>query len=326
MHPSMALKQTTLIRWTGRGKFADLRSSVEFVLAENRARARIAELGSSLVATGPEPIGVAALVGSMPGVSWVAAGMAASSPKELREAAGALGVRYLRRGDRFAVEAEATRGMTSGDLAGTVTSSMLEAVKGARVSDTPKVRFRAAFDGRAGVVGVEVKAGVGGVPTGAEQAACLVSGGVHSSVLAWMAMLQGFRVQLVHAEVDERSLRAVARLYSELSHRGDPRWLGLEVIQGGPTSGALRSYAGASKVPVFAGFHSAGMEVGARVTGSLSPLYLVPEETFHMEYEALGLKPLDSHVDWRAQGAGGLRVRRFGGSMADVSGVLDGVR
>ena len=322
----MPSKQTTVIRWTGRGRLADLRSSVEFVLAENRVKAKVAVMGGSVLVIGPRPIGVTALLGSMPGVSWVAAGMAARSLKEVGGAASLLGSRYLRKGDRFAVEAEGTKGTTSGDLAGVVTSRILEAVKGARVSETPKLRFKAAFDGKGGVVGVEVKAGVGGVPTGDVPVACLVSGGVHSSVLAWMAMLQGFKVQLVHAEVGEESLRAVARLYSELSHRGDPRQLSLEVIQGNSVAGALRDYARAAGMPVFAGFHATGGRGWAKIQSSLSPLYLMPEERFASEYAPLGLRPYEASVDWGEQGRGVLRSKRYGEKTADVSGVLDGLR
>jgi hypothetical protein len=216
--------------------------------------------------------------------------------------------------------------MLAGDLAGAMTSKILDAVKGARVSDRPKVRFRAAFDGRGGVVGVEVKRGVGGAPTGTERVACLVSGGVHSSVLAWMSMVQGFRVSLVHVEVAEESLRAVARLYSELSHRGDPRWLDLEVVRGGSVAGVLRSYGAESEVPVFAGFHSSGASVRTRLRGVSAPLYLMPDEMFQSEYDALGLWPYDSPVEWGSKASPGRGRRRFGGVAADVSGVIDGLR
>jgi len=325
-HPSMASKQTAVVRWTGRGRFADLLSSVEFVLADNRVGAKVTAMGWSVLVTGPGPIEVAALLGAMPGVSWVAAGVAANSLKELGDAAGVLGRRYLRKGYTFAVEAEGTGGTKPGDLAGAVVSKILETTKGARVSESPKTRFKAAFDGRGGAVGVEVKAGVGGVPTGSSPVVCLVSGGVHSSVLAWMAMLQGFRVQLVHAEVDEASLRAVARLYSELSHRGDPRWLGLEAISGKSMAGALRAYASATKMPMFAGFHPADKRIRTPIRRAEAPLYLMPEEWFRAEYSSLGLSPYEASVDWNARGAGISKSRRFGGKRADVSGVLDGLR
>jgi len=144
-------------------------------------------------------------------------------------------------------------------------------------------------------------------------------------VLAWMALLQGFRIRLVHAEVSEEGLRAVAKLYSELSHRGDPRWMELEVIRGETVAGALRAYIAASKIPVFAGFHSSGGEASAKVRGALAPLYLMPEERFGSEFESLGLWPYEAAVDWREQGAGGWRSMKFGGKAADVSAVLDGL-
>ena len=113
-------------------------------------------------------------------MAWIAAGFGAARVDELSSAGGVLAKRYLRRGDSFSVEAEATGGVLASDLGGAVTSRILEAVKGSRASESGKVRFRGAADGKAGVVGVEVAAGPGGVPTGVVGASCLVSGGVHS--------------------------------------------------------------------------------------------------------------------------------------------------
>jgi hypothetical protein len=322
----MPAERCTILGWTGKGRLSDLQSSLEYVLKDNRLRARVNVAGGSVVVVGPEPIGVAGLLGFMPGVSWIAAGMAGRSLRELVDSAGVLARRYLRRGDGFSVLAEGRGGIVSGDLGGSVTSRMLESVKGARVrEDSPKVRFRATFDGRRGVVGVEVKAGVGGVPTGSETATCLVSGGVHSSVVAWMAMLQGFRVRLVHAKTGEESLLAVARLYSELSHRGDPRWLSLEVIEGESASGALGEFA-KSGVQLISGFHRLGSTARPRIRGVLAPLDLMPEEWFESEFATLGLKPHEERTPWDEEGRGISKTRRFAGRTADVSDVIDGLR
>jgi adenylyl- and sulfurtransferase ThiI len=321
----MPAKRTTILRWTGRGKLDDLRSSVEFVMGEEGMKPRVYIIGDSITLDGPEPLGVAALLGWMPGVAWVAAGLTARSHKELYSAARRLAEKYLRRNDRFSVEAEGRGGAVASDVAGTVTSAALDGTKGSRVDqESPRVRFRAAFDGGRGVVGVEVKRGPGGFPMGREQVACFVSGGAHSSVVAWEALRQGFRVRLVHAKYSEESLKAVARLYSELSHRADPRGLSLVVLEGDSVSGALSGYADRSKERVFAGYAVAG---GRRwLQKVLSPLYLMSEERFAEEFSALGIRSFDAPEDWTKKAAGEQVVRRFGGRRADVSGVLDGLR
>jgi len=320
----MSSSRTTILRWTGKGSLDDLRSSVAYILGVEGIRARVSNLGDSVILVGPEPLRLAALVGNMPGVSWVAAGFTAHSHQELSGAARKLAKRYLRKGDRFFVEAEGTAGVLASDISGIVTSVLLDGAKGSRVSsDSYKVRFRAAFDGVNGVAGVEVRRGPGGAPTGREQVVCFVSGGIHSSVIAWEAVLHGFKVRLVHAKYSEESLRAVARLYSELSYRADPRGLSLEVLEGESVSGALSRYAGSFKGKVFGGFTPGAQ--GRQLLKVLSPLYLLSEEEFASEFIALGIKSFDLPEDWDREGEGKRLVRRFAGRRADVSGVLDGI-
>ena len=163
----MPYPRTTILRWTGKGSQDDLRSSVAYVLGLERVGARISALGESVMLVGPEPLSLAALFGNMPGVSWIAVGIAARSLQELAAAAGKLAGRYLRKGDRFSVEAEGTAGVLASDIAGVVTSAVLDEVKGTRVSiESPKVRFRAAFDGEEGVAGIEVKGDKGALRQG----------------------------------------------------------------------------------------------------------------------------------------------------------------
>jgi len=321
----MPTTRTTILRWTGRGTLDDLRSSVEFVLGEEGVKARVSRVGHSLVLDGPEPLGLAALFGYLPGVSWVAAGISARSYGELSSAARQLARKYLKKGDRFAVDAEGTSGTVASDVSGVVTSAVLDEAKGSRVSaESPGVRFRAAFDGGRGVVGVQVRMGPGGTPTGKEEVTCLVSGGIHSAVVAWEAVLQGFKVRLVHSAYSEESLGAVARLYSELSYRADPRGLTLEISDGESVSKALSGYVGSSKEQVFAGF-AAGAARRWQLPKVLAPLFLLPEEAFATEFEGLGIRSDDSPEDWDREAEGERMTRRFGGRRADVSGVLDGL-
>jgi len=306
----------------------DLKASVEFVLKENGVRARIRSAGGTLIVVGPEPIGVAALLENMPGVAWIAVGEAASSFRGLAEAGGALAKKYLRKGDRFRVEAEGSSGVVEGDVSGVVTSGVLDSVRGARVSQAhAKVTFRASFNGSKGTVGVELRLGPGGAPTGNEAAACLVSGGMHSSVLAWMAALAGFRVRLIHARASDEGLKAVARLYSELSHRVDPRGLSIEVLEGGGVSDMLAKFAAREGGQVFGGFGRTGREVPSGLRAHvLAPLYVMPEEWFRSEYESLGVKGHDSKADWSAKKSGAFVTRSFGAMASDISGVLDALR
>jgi adenylyl- and sulfurtransferase ThiI len=321
----MSSPRTTILRWTGKGNPDVLQSSVAYVLGVEGVKAHVSKLGDSVTIVGAEPLRLAALFGNMPGVSWVAVGLTTRSLRELSVAAGELARRYLRKRDRFFVEAEGTAGVLASDISGIVTSAVLDAAKGARVSnESPRVRFRAAFDGEKGVAGVEVRRGPGGAPTGREQVACFVSGGIHSSVVAWEAVLQGFKVRLLHAKYSEESLRAVARLYSELSYRADPRGLSLEVVEGESVSGALSRYAASFRGKVFAG-HTPETP-GRQLPKVLSPLYLMSEEKFASEFEALGIKSFDAPEDWDREMEGKRLVRRFTGRRADVSGVLDGMR
>ncbi len=304
-----------------------LRSSVEFVLRSEGLRGQVWTVGNSIIAEGAEPLRAAATLAHMPGVAWVAAGVVVSSLKEAALSAGSLATKYLRKGDRFAVEGEGTQSVVGADVAGAVTSGILEAAKGARVSETPRVRFRAALDGRKGVVGVRVADGPGGTSMGGKWATCLVSGGLHSSVLAWNALLAGYRITLVHAKTDESGLLAVARLYAELSHRVDSRGLKLEVLSGWAVPRTLASHLKPGG-DVFAGFHSTGGPVPGPLAGkAAAPLYLMSEELFRSEFETLGIKGDGARVNWEVAGEAGARLttRTFGGWAEDVSAVLDGL-
>jgi hypothetical protein len=324
----LALRKTSIIRWTGSGNLGDLKSAVKSVLRSNGAEGRVWSVGNAVVAEGNDPLGVAALLGNMPGVAWIAAGEIVRSSRQLSSASARIAPRYLRRGDRFRVLAEGTAGAIASDLSGTVTSAILESVRGARASEGEAgVTFRAAFDGTMGAVGVEVRKGPGGVPTGREKAVCIVSGGMHSSVLAWAAALSGYRVRLVHARTNDDALKAVAVLYAELSHRVNPRGLGLEVLHGDSTLQTLARFASKSGVPNFGGFHRGGSEVPALLRGGvLAPLYLLPREGFESAFETLGVKAHESKETWNVKGTGRFVSRKISGATYDVSGVLDALR
>lgn len=318
-------KQTVaIVRWSGDGDRASLVRSVRRRLGEDGVEARVESLGGSLVVRGTDPLAVATSVGNLPGVSWVAVGYRGRA-RDLGDLSSTLAGKYLRRGDKFAVAADAPSAALASDAAGAVTSGALEAAKGARVSESqPKFRFRVSIEGDRAVLGVGIADGPGGFPTGGDRVSVLASGGMHSSVVAWMAAVSGYRVDLVHAYVEERSLRAVSGLYSELSHRIDPTGVRLEVLFGGPPSGLLLGWAKKERGTVFGGFRTGSPVPSTLKGGVVGPLSLASERDFKEKYSALGLKPFVARMDW-IPGPSRWTSRVFGGRTADVSEVIDGL-
>lgn len=278
---------------------------------------------------GPEPVGVAALLAYLPGVDWLAVGRSSDSVRGLAAELARLARIYVRPGGRFAirVESEDPR-MKPSDLAGAGNSAVLDAVKGSRVSeDAPSTIFRVAFDGKRGVASVEIGRGPGGTAMGRKVARCLVSGGKHSSVLAWDAMLSGYSVQLVHAEAGDDSLMAAARLYAELSHRVDPNRLSLLVLRGGGARQMISRWARGIPGAAFAGFHAeCHSEPKSIARNVYFPLYFLPEEEFDRIFSGMRVKSVDSRETWAGGGGKATRVLTYGGVRADVSAVLDGLR
>ncbi len=277
-----------------------------------------------MIVEGTDPVGTAVALGHLPGTAWIAVGLAFNSMKDVAPAAGRIAMRYLTRGDRFVVIGEGTGGAPGADVAGAVTSGILDAVRGARVSEAARVRFRAAQDGGGGVVGVEIIEGPGGSSTGETWVNCLASGGAHSSVLAWYALLMGYRVRIIHMRTVESALIAVARLYAELSHRVGPGSLKLEVVEGGGE--ALAQHLDGTG-GVFGGFRPTSKPVPRALLKAVSaPLYLMPEEMFVSQFESLGVKADDSEAGWCELGGTELRVNAFDSWAEDISAVLDGLR
>ena len=284
--------------------------------------------GNSLIFSGVDPVGTAELLRHVPGVSWLAVGFPVGSNKSLKRGASVLARKYLKPGRRFSVVTEVSgTSVPASDFTGAANFAILEAVEGARVDEAkPNVTFRVALDGSAGAIGVHIIDGPGGNPSGSERAMCLVSGGVHSSVMAWMALLAGYSVELVHAQVADQSLRAVARLYAELSHRADPSELSLRVVRGGGAPRRLSEAAAEAPGVVFGGFRATGPGIPPSLKTVKAPLWLFPEEGFESEFQGLALKAHHRMQDWAEKGRGVGRSRSFGGTTADVSRVLDGLR
>lgn len=320
---------TIVARWTGRGRLEDLADSVREILRIEGRRAKVLTIGRSVVVDGVEPASVANLLGRLPGIDWLAVGRSSERLSGLAAELARLARNYLKPRGRFVVRAEATDGKVKpSDLAGAGTSAILDAVSGSRVSEAaPSVTFRVAFDGSHYVAAVELCRGAGGAAMGRDAVYCLVSGGKHSSALAWAAMLSGHPVRMVHVKTSEDSLLAVARLYAELSQRVDPRKLDLTVIEGEGTARAIARWSEGVEGAVYAGLHSECHKGVAPIARRVeSPLYLLPEEWFDSLYSQLGLRPLDQRETWKRRRGGAMRALRFGGWRGDVNDVLAGLR
>src|SRR3989475_3354634 len=253
-------KASALLRWTGFGALEDLERSATKVLAGRGFS--VARVGETIVVLGGEPATAARHCAHLPGVAWIGLGYASEGGLEaLLRSLQALGERYLKRNSRFGVQVEVTRSKSlRGDVVGAANSLLLGLRRGARIDErSPELIFHVALDGNQGVAGVEIRRGVEGVPTSASKAFCLVSGGMHSSVVAWMAALAGFSVELVHIRTSEESVVEAGRLYSELSHRIDPTRLKLTLLTGSKNSpeGVLAAWLKKTgeESPAFGGYH-----------------------------------------------------------------------
>ena len=322
--------ESTLVGWTGRGLVTDMAASAKRILKIEGKTSRTRVVGSSLVVEGGRPTEVAGLLAFLPGVSWIAVGHSSGSIDGIMNDVSRLSKTYLKRGASFSVRAETYDTETKpSDLIGRANSAVLDAVGGARVKeDGPSVRFRVTFDGRRGTAGVETGDGPGGTPTGERGVFCLVSGGMHSSVLAWLALLSGLRVELVHVACGDGALREVARLYAELSHRIDPVALSLRVLEGPATADAIERWAGRTDGKVFAGNHaecigSSSLALPAMVH---SPLYLLPESEFEAVLASLSLGGCEPEATGAKSRGEPLKEKWFGLKRADMHGVLDGLR
>ncbi len=320
------MEGTSILKWTGRGRIEDLELSVRGVLRAEGARGMVRRCGSSLTVDAGDPASVAMLFQRLPGVAWTAAGHPLRTVEDVAPVSRRLALTYLKPRMTFAVAAESTSGPTALDLAGAVTSVVLGEVKGARVDEgDPEVKFRVTYGGGGGAVGVELRTGPGGTPVGSAWTDCLVSGGLHSAVVAWHVLLSGERVRLIHVKEADESLKSVARLYSELSHRVDPVGVSIAVFDGGSIESALRRRGTRGRGIPVGGFHA-----GARLPPTLSgkvgaPLSLLTEEEFESAASDLAVAFTSGRHRWGESISRKARRSTFGGVRTDMHGVIDGL-
>ena len=329
------MKPAAILGWTGNGSLEDLAAtSLRKLQADG---ADITTAAKSLVVRGRDPVAVARRLEYLPGVSWIAVGYEFGTSQECLARLALLASRYLDSGSSFRVGVEAANGARrEGDLLMEATSTILKSVKGARVDEKgPAAQFRITEAGSRGACGVQLREGAGGAPTSKETTAhCLVSGGYHSAVTAWMAALSGFSLTLVHARDDDESLRQVARLYAELSRRMDASSLELNVLEGeGSPGDRVAAWLRGAKGEVFAGVHF-GCRGATRARSLrrfpkvLFPLLLLQEAEIRSRLVSLGIREKASDrvatLSFSRRGAA-FRVKRFGGREADQNSVLDSI-
>ncbi len=315
---------------------SDLRTTASNVLAANHiASARLSKSAGSVVVRGIRSASAAWALRNLPGVEWVALGVSTGpSVRSITDALVPIARNYLARGTTFRVIAEAADDAAlESDIAGAATSRVLDEFRETRVDETgPKVVFHVTVDSSAAVVGVGLYSGVGGTPTSKSRTAfCLVSGGTHSSVVAWMTVRAGYSVALLHVFQSEDAIREVARLYAELSQRMDPSALTLTVLfprKSADPGKILRLWMRRLRNEVvFSGAHAeCGNARLIRLAKVVAPLYLLSEERFRAINHSLGLRgdpsTLGESRERRGRGVG-FRAKSFGGKRADEHGVLD---
>ncbi|MDA4113175.1 MAG: hypothetical protein OK474_03930 [Thaumarchaeota archaeon] len=329
------MKPAAIVGWTGNGALDDLARTA---LSKLPGEVEVTQGARSLLVRGGDPVVVARRLAHLPGTSWVAVGYQFEGLAGCLSNLAVLAKRYLEEGASFKVSAEVEEsGKEEGDVLMEATSTLLKSAKGSHVDEkNPKLWFRVVMVKDSGACGVQLREGDGGVPTSRKMdAACLVSGGYHSAVTAWMAALSGFSLTLVHARDDDESLRQAARLYAELSQRIDASSLRLEVLEGEGTAGdRVLAWLEAARGDVFTGVHPecrgmAGMELLRRYPPALFPLLLVQEGEIRSRLDGLNIRGKTVDREAKLSASKGKKekfsVKAFGGREADQNDVLDSI-
>jgi len=331
------LKPVAMVGWSGLGSFDDLEATVLRKLGARKAD--MDRVGGTLLISVEEPVAAARSLAFLPGVAWIAVGYRFTGTDGYLKVLNLLAKRYLSKGKTFRISANSVRSKQSGgDLILSGNSELLSSVPGVKVDEgRPRVRFRVSIDGAKGACGAEIRTGPGGSPTGDDWVACLVSGGERSSSMVWMAALSGFSLRLVHSWTDDAALRRVAKLYSELSFRMDPRCLELVVLEGGKSPmGRIGRWLHDHDGATFAGLQPERPQVStelARKFPNLSlPLVFVQDDSISAIFRSLGLGPVARKASsWgmtpkALEAATPYSEIKFGGVQADLNTVIDAIK
>ena len=333
------MRTAAIVRWTSRGSIDDLVATVLEVASEDGEEVRTSLIGSDLVLHQVDPIRAARALRHLPGVSWIAVGYEFTGIKQFGDRLEVLASKYLGKNSSFSVSANVTSPEYSGgDIVLMANSMVLSGHRGSKVNEkTPRVRFQVSMVDGHGVVGVVIWFGVGGTPTSPKRTAyCLVSGGMHSSAAAWMAAKSGYTIRLAHLWRDDKSLRAVAKLYSELSHRMSAKHLSVQLVRGDGSEAALLKgwWKGAEEIPVLVGLHLECKDhrysdylIGAQ-RKMVFPVAFMSEEEIVGIRKDLGVAetgpPASGSILFGdPKAASKLKIHTYGGVRAEMSTVLD---
>jgi hypothetical protein len=321
-----------MVGWSGAGEVEDLEKTVAGKLHAGGGDS--GRIGDTLLVAADDPVAAARSLAFLPGVAWIAVGYRFSGTESYLENLELLARRYLSKGRSFKISAQVlASNQTAGDAVLAGSSQLLSSIPGARVDERkPHVRFRVCVQGAKGACGAEIVAGPGGLPTSGEWVSCLASGGERSSALVWMAALSGFSLRLVHSRTDEAAFRRVARLYSVLSFRMDPRSLELVVLEGGDDAfrrigGWLHDHKGLTFAGLRPGRPDDLTRISERFPNLVLPLVLVQDAQISEVHRALGLGRVATAgggLTLRAlEASGPYSERKFGGVQADSNAVID---
>ncbi len=259
-------------------------------------------------------------ISKLPGIMWTAYGFISKGESIIRDAVD-LASNFIRKKRSFSVIVAEDNPEFS-DIKMSIEGSILSKFQKKKINEKkPDLTFILSGAGKGYAFGLKLYEGVGGSMQGEEIVTCIVSGGMHSSVVAWLSCLSGKGVRIVHSLASTHSLYSVARLYERLSAMSDPTLVELRVLKGeGREEDVLYSWL-EDNGPAFSGNH---VECSSKLFSEkvIAPAYILPEEVFAKYLREMRLPNFERRV-----GEGGRYVKykelSFGGRSANMHEVID---
>jgi hypothetical protein len=263
-------------------------------------------------------------VSRLPGVKLSAYGFTSDEKSFLREVLD-LASKFLKQKKKFRVLADTEGESEMIDLKMSVEGSILSNLRDKSIDERkPDVTFIISKAGDDYAFGVKLYDGVGGrIQSENDEVTCLVSGGIHSSVVSWLSCLAGKKVRMVHSFVSTFSLYSVAKLYEVLSSRSDPTLLELVVLKGdGEPQDILCTWLSENKKDVYSGYH---VECSPDIIldNVSAPAYILPEEKYALYFKELKLRVFKAKLAKGKISNSKYRQLRFGGKRANMHEVID---
>lgn len=263
-------------------------------------------------------------ISMLPGVRWVAVGKV-EKKDNLPAIAVELAANYLTKRRTFMLYAERDSPEEVYDMKIKIEGDILSKLKNKKINEKkPDVVFVLTKQDNQYAFGVKIYDGVGGIIQSKERiASCLVSGGIHSSVLSWFCCLSGYSLKMIHCYSGTYALYSVAKLYEKISSMSNPEMLELELVYGkSKTENLLFSLVQESKTALYSGNHSScsGEVFFERVQ---APLFFMPEELFISYSEKLGIKDKSKRLEKTKFERVNYKTKSFGFRKANMHEVID---